>query len=71
MTENKRLGFTIMQWRTCRAAIKLVQIATKQFTILSIVSEMCLRDQAVVPGDNPYSLRQAPQDLLCSLYNKV
>jgi len=49
MIKNKRLRFTIgAQWRTCRTAIKVVQIATKQFTILSIVDEMYLRDQTVL-----------------------
>jgi len=53
MIKNKRLRFTNVQWRI---AIKLVHIATEQFTIMSIfsiVSEMCLRDQTVAPGDNP------------------
>jgi len=53
MIENKRLRCTIVQWRTCQTAIKLVYLATKQFTILGVVSEMCFQDQTVVLGDDP------------------
>jgi len=53
MIEKKGLRFTVdVKWRTCRTAIKLVRIASKQFTILGIFGKMCLQDQTVVPGDD-------------------